>query len=370
MNGQNTKSNSIPENISELVDDYNLFESYSKVNTLVDDNESELEVFLRKGDDELLLSKPSLALFHGDRSLYTQEVTAIKDAETARVLNIEEFPRNRGTFFELAETIRSGLVIPFIGAGFSIGAGCPSWQDFLQNLVAERNLDEATVQALFDTNDYEKLMSYILEVSRPGEFEQYFEQDFIHEDVALSPCSVLPKLFNNCVITTNFDRVIEECYQLDGVPFEHTAVGLNDAFTFLKAIPKGRRCLLKLHGNMNNANYRVLSFEEYEQAYGDNRRISFSNPLPELLQRVYLSYSLLFLGCSLQIDRTIETFIKIVREQGAAKVPEHFALIEAPTDPDQLEQLRSILIEANIKPIWFPEGEYDLVSDIISLLVV
>lgn len=362
--------NAIPEKLKELIDEHNYFESRSDINNVVNDEENPVEVFMRKGDDETILSNPSRALYYGDRGLYEQEISQITDEQISSILNVEDFPRNKGNFEELKETIQSGIVIPFIGAGLSISAGCPTWEGFLDGLMQEHSINSDAAKAFFDAGDYERLMSLVIKESAQGAFEQYFSQDFKHKDITATPCTHLPRLFDKCVITTNFDFVADEAYELEGMPFGSKAVGLHDEFTFLTSVPKGTRCLLKLHGNINNQNHRVLTHEEYEQAYGDDNVISFNNHIPKLLKRIYLSYSLFFVGCSMNIDRTVQTFQKIVEEETAQKVPEHYALLEVPDDEDAYQALKQRMIACNVKPIWYPSGEHQLVEKFLSLLII
>ncbi len=42
-------NNSIPEKLKELIDEHNYFESRSEINSVVDDEENSVEVFMRKG---------------------------------------------------------------------------------------------------------------------------------------------------------------------------------------------------------------------------------------------------------------------------------------------------------------------------------
>ncbi|MFT6218543.1 MAG: hypothetical protein ACJA2Y_001405 [Cycloclasticus pugetii] len=363
-------NNSIPEKLKELIDDHNYFESRAKINEVVNDDENPIEVFMRKGDEETTLSNPSLALYYGDRGLYEQEVRQITDEQISSVLNITDFPRNKRNFEELKETIQGGIVIPFIGAGLSISAGCPTWASFLADLMAEHGIDSDDAKALLASGDYERLMTLVIAESPPGAFEQYFAQDFKHEDITVTPCTLLPRLFDKCVITTNFDLVVDESYKLEGMPFSTQAIGLHDEFTFLTSVPKGQRCILKLHGNINNQNHRVLTHEEYQSAYGDDGLISFNNHIPKLLKRIYLSYSLFFIGCSMNIDRTVQTFEKIVAEETAHKVPEHYALLEVPEDDEAYQALKQRMIACNIKPIWYPNGEHQLIEELLFLLIV
>lgn len=363
-------NNSIPEKLKELIDEHNYFESRSEINEVVNDEENPVEVFMRKGDEETILSNPSRALYYGDRGLYEQEVRQITDEQISSVLNVDDYPRNKRNFEELKETIQGGIVIPFIGAGLSISAGCPTWESFLSALIQEHGIDSERARSLLADGDYERLMSLVIAESAPGAFEQYFAQDFRHEDITATPCTLLPRLFDRCAITTNFDLVADDAYEIGGIPFSSKAVGLHDEFTFLTSVPKGKRCILKLHGNIDNHNYRVLTHEEYEEAYGDDGLISFNNHIPKLLQRIFLSYSLFFIGCSMNIDRTVQTFEKIVEEETARKVPEHYALLEVPEDEEAYQALKQRMTACNIKPIWYPNGEHQLVEELLSLLIV
>ena len=236
--------------------------------------------------------------------------------------------------------------------------------------MQEHGINSDNAKGLFAAGDYERLMSLVIADSDPGVFEQYFAQDFKHNDISATPCTLLPRLFDKCAITTNFDLVAEEAYEIAGSPFSAKAVGLHDEFTFLTSVPKGRRCLLKLHGNIDNHNHRVLTHEEYEVAYGDGDLISFNNHIPRLLKRIYLSYSLFFIGCSMNIDRTVQTFEKIVQEESAQKVPDHYALLEVPEDEATFQTLKQRMTACNIKPIWYPNGEHRLVEELLTLLIV
>tara|TARA_R110002074_G_scaffold373069_2_gene548763 strand:+ start:13400 stop:14494 length:1095 start_codon:yes stop_codon:yes gene_type:complete len=363
-------NNSIPEKLKELIDEHNYFESRSEINDVVNDDENPVEVFMRKGDEETILSNPSRALYYGDRGLYEQEVRQITDEQISSVLNIADFTRNKRNFEELKETIQGGIVIPFIGAGLSISAGCPTWESFLTDLMAEHDINSDDAKALLAAGNYEQLMSLVIAESPLGAFEQYFAQDFKHGDIVTTPCTLLPRLFDKCAITTNFDLVADEAYEIEGMPFSSKAVGLHDEFTFLTSVPKGQRCILKLHGNINNQNHRVLTHEEYQNAYGDDDLISFNNHIPKLLKRIYLSYSLFFVGCSMNVDRTVQTFEKIVEEEGARNVPDHYALLEVPEDEEDYQALKRRMTSCNIKPIWYPNGEHQNVGELLSLLIV
>lgn len=92
-------------------------------------------------------------------------------------------------------------------------------------------------------------------------------------------------------------------------------------------------------------------------------------PLPRKLRRIYESSSLLFLGCSLYSDRTIQVFQKVMDERGAPDIPPHFAILEAPIDNRDLVERNSFLSGIGITPIFYPTGEHFRLKDILSCIV-
>jgi hypothetical protein len=82
-----------------------------------------------------------------------------------------------------------------------------------------------------------------------------------------------------------------------------------------------------------------------------------------------MSYSFLFLGCSLAADRTMQTFLKVAQQEGRDNLPHHYAILAAPSDPLKKRALDVRLAEAHITPIWYTEGEHEYVADILQLLL-
>lgn len=78
---------------------------------------------------------------------------------------------------------------------------------------------------------------------------------------------------------------------------------------------------------------RVLLKSEYEVAHGAEGDIHFEFPLPILLERLFVSYSFVFLGCSLATDQTVLTFMKVAQQLGGDQVPHQYAVF-APADSE------------------------------------
>lgn len=337
---------------------------------LDDDDDDEIKVIYKRGDTEISLAKPSRAVYFGDRVVYDTEASIFRQRKLSDILSLSEFPRNDQYFGDFQRGYRNGIVIPFIGAGMSVNAGCPSWRQYLINLCREAHLDEPTIVTRLDEQgDYEGVMEGIIDALGQYRFERDFERDFNRIDLADSAVAVLPKLFSRCAITTNFDRVTEEAWSKAGISFREKVFGRGNTGAFFRAVASGDRYLLKLHGNLDSPAERVLRKTEYDAGYGDGGNIHFEFPLPKLLRRLYTSYSLLFLGCSLAADRTIQTLMRVANQEGTGNLPHHYAILSCPPNPDKRQIMEDRLAQAHITPIWYPDGDHGHVEQILELLL-
>ena len=82
-----------------------------------------------------------------------------------------------------------------------------------------------------------------------------------------------------------------------------------------------------------------------------------------------MSYSFLFMGCSLATDRTVLTFMKVAQDLGRDQLPHHYALFECPADPEARRVIDERLADCHITPLWYPEGEHGYVEQILELLL-
>lgn len=330
----------------------------------------ELQVVLKRGGEEYPLAKPSRAFYFGDHSLYDQEAKRFDQEEKSSILNTSQFPRNLVRFEELKRSCERGIVIPFVGAGMSKSAGCPEWKEYLLGLCFEARLDTEVMRERLEANsDFEGVMNDLVQALGESRFNLDFERDFKTPDEIQGCVTLLPRLFDRCAITTNFDRVLEKVYEADGRSFINTVTGRGRANAFFRAIPAGERYLLKLHGNLDEAAERVLNKAEYEEAYGNDGNVNMACPLPKLLHRLFTSYSFLFLGCSLSVDRTIQTFMRVAGEVGADSLPHHYAILSCPSDEGCKRALEDRLTSAHITALWYPENEHEHVQQILELLL-
>lgn len=342
----------------------------TRFDAIINDKDDEsIQVICKRGDIEIPLANPARAFYFGDRILYKEEALRFDIGEKQQILNTDQFPRNERRFNELKRACQRGFVIPFVGAGMSKSVGCPEWKEYLLNLCPDAGLDlDAIRQRLETSGDYEGVMHDLVTKLGEARFNLDFERDFTPPGELSGPVLRLPDLFDSCAITTNFDRVLERAYEKCGKAFVEKTTGRGLVNAFYRAIPAGKRYLLKLHGNLDNEAERVLNKAEYDDAYGNDGNIHFDRPVPKLLRRLYTSFSFLFLGCSLSYDRTIQTFAKIAQDVGADSLPHHYAILGYPDDAAESAKLEQRLADAHISAIWFPDGEYPLIDEILYLL--
>jgi hypothetical protein len=278
---------------------------------------------------------------------------------------------NKQNIQTLNNFVKQKKIIPFIGAGMSASLGYPGWYNFLKNLT-----NELYSAKIIDKIIYTECSQYLKKnnlIELAGIIYQHSHLNFnaavkrsfgrdldtLKKDIIDKNPAVrfLPQICSGPIITTNFDRVIETIFEIEGqqIAPENIVLGAHRAEDVLKQFTEGSLILLKLHGDFDRISERVFTLQDYEREYSDVR------PLPLLLGRLLNpTHPLLFLGCSLAIDRTMEVLQKY---QPLTSHPIHFALLKAPCnkngiiDVKKLKNQTTILNNYTINPIWFNEFE-------------
>ncbi|MDX2148501.1 MAG: SIR2 family protein [Planctomycetota bacterium] len=91
-------------------------------------------------------------------------------------------------------------------------------------------------------------------------------------------------------------------------------------------------------------------------------------PLPKILDRLVCNCSVLYLGCSLTADRTIQILMRVVGNRERETQPPHYALLSAPDDADRRSTPNRRLADANIAPLWYPNGQHQSFGEVLELL--
>jgi len=281
---------------------------------------------------------------------------------------IREDPLNERNFPALEEQVRKPVgVVPFIGAGLSMPLGFSGWTEFLR-AEGRRNSLEGRIEDFIRIGDYEEAAELLQETMGFTEFEDALNAEFgdtrlgrafPNPDAAVM---CIPRLTNGAVFTTNFDCVLERAFELSSRPFSYKIwAGHSDLHT--RALNHDGHVLVKIHGDILDRQGRVLTLGEYREHYGSDEEIDFELPLPNLLRRLFDRDPVLFLGCSLNNDRTLRVLKKI----GGAANP-HYAIVERPASESQLSERRKYLSNHWIRAIWFPTGRFESVGALLNHL--
>lgn len=288
--------------------------------------------------------------------------------------HISAVDSNRYAYELLKEQIKKHNVTPVIGAGFSMWAEYPSWKKLLIDAAQPYGMAEQVENCINDMR-YDDAAEIMEKFLGQHMWNQLLKNAFDPTQIAANrekrPIYQLlfQKLFQGTILTTNFDRCIEDLYQ------DMDAVNPSDIFQtewinrsqYLKEL-----LLIKLHGDIRHPEQMVLTTAAYNKFYGDNPlQPDMEKELPKFLSRMLGDNPLLFLGCSLQQDRTCAVI------RGCASSNMLFALLPLPTETKNVDDpLKPILRENNVLlpalmerkeglrdmqvfPIWYPSGMAD-----------
>ena len=253
-------------------------------------------------------------------------------------------------FGKLKEVYARGAVVPFVGAGLSVSSGYPGWTAFLKQHIRETAIDPEEFDQILCAGQYEEAAQRLADALGAA-FNEAVENAFGRSREISGCVQLLPHVFDSCVITTNFDGVTKRCYEAAGKPFSEELSG-EYSRDLPRKLAEGKRILLKLHGTSTTPRGRILTAAEYQKHYGDG------NELQKAIEAI-CSKTLLFVGCSLTVDRTLTAMKAFVNANGHDNIARHYAFLPAPLNSAEKIARRDSLIECNVYPIWYPAGAHD-----------
>lgn len=320
------------------------------------------------------LANPSKAFFAGDREAYNITLEGYrldrrnewlsKDVLDRLGTDSHWSERNGNRFDQLCDQIQSKEVVPFVGAGVSQPGGFPTWKEHLRQQGRSAGLDRVGVEEMLDRGEYEAVVACI-EAERGRDYFAQELRDVFGRSGTIPPVDyLLAELFRDTLITTNYDRLIEQSFDVGG----GKTVEVLTPETIQRPPNPRKVTVLKLHGNAKTPASCILSKSQYDVAYGAGP-IDLSLPVPQVLDYYFRNSSLLFLGCGLNEDRTVKVFdaIKLKAAADNAELPQHFSIEQCPSDEDALRLRTQYLLRLGITPIWFPAGEFEFVEGILRL---
>jgi hypothetical protein len=312
----------------------------------------------------------SKVLFWLDREAYDDERVAWEnDTNQAKHKEVIELLRAGGLiapFQDLLDAVERGRVVPFIGAGISKPMGMPLWSEALRLLLARLpTIDAASINALIDAGRYLEAAQALVDHDTV-QATNFIRTTYRIQKMKLDgPLLWIPRFAKGCIVTTNFDDAIEQVYRRGNVEFSAYMHGTQE-HNFFPRLVRGDRCLLKLHGDADNPATHILTQAQYAQSYG--KPFDCHKPLPKALRQIFVSQSLLFLGCSLEQDWTLELFEQ-AKQVDEYALPNHYAILPAPADVQAKQAKATRLLTLNIQPLWYPVDRHDFVDKYIQLIV-
>jgi len=253
-------------------------------------------------------------------------------------------------FGKLKEVYARGAVVPFVGAGLSVSSGYPGWTAFLKQHIRETAINPEEFDQILRAGQYEEAAQKLADALGPA-FNEAVENAFGRSRDISGCVQLLPHVFDSCVITTNFDDVTKRCYEAAGKPFSEELSGEHSR-ELPRKLAEGKRILLKLHGTSTSPRGRILTAAEYKKHYGDGEE------LQKAIEAI-CSKTLLFVGCSLTVDRTLTAMKAFVQANGHDNIARHYAFLPVPGNDAEKNARRDALIECNVYPIWYPAGAHD-----------
>ncbi len=351
-------------------DEHYRYEHFADFNEWLDSEEGQA-ARVEYGVDAL--PQPSKALFSGDRNGYEEAFQEFRKDRRHEALGescfLERFgddhwfQRNVDHFIQLVELMYAGAVVPFVGAGISASGGFSTWKDHLRHQGKTANISSERIEGLLASGAYETVLEEIEAVRSREVFINEIRDEFSRSGTIPDVVWRISELFADTVITTNYDRLIEQAYDTG----EAGKVQLINGLNALERPDPKKITVIKLHGDIRNPGRCILSKNQYDEAYG-NGSLNMHKPIPKLLAYHYKNSSLLFLGCSLRNDRTVQVFKKIKEGMGEEEeTKQHFSIEQAPESLEEIAQRNAELAKLGITPIWFEKVRYELVESILGL---
>lgn len=275
-----------------------------------------------------------------------------------RISELINLRQNRQRLNNIRENRKN--IVPFVGAGISAACGLFTWHQLL-DILASEYLTKKQLEKYKNTTDYLKYAEAIVSASgNPDAVMRRIGEIFEDTDIRISKSPyLLVSSFSNNIVTTNFDLILETTARKFKTKGEYKVLLPCLSGQMTTAIQENKKSILKMHGSIEEISSIVFSESQYNEFYGSDK------PLPMFLETFFSGRSLLFVGCSLVKDRTMEILTKCIKRNSKIR---HYAIVELPQNSEEEIMKRNYLTSIGIDPIYYPVGDYESVELLLEYL--
>lgn len=235
--------------------------------------------------------------------------------------------KNFKDFLELY-TNNPDRVIFFVGAGLSMPL-FPSWAAFLKQLVIDTDSKgklqfdkKELLDKIENGTNFLEIADYCAEAIGKGEYreiiEKNFDKEFKFEDIPEAYQTLMSLQFKS-IITTNYDRIPEiggrgnySCY---------TNKNISES---LKAIEKGKKIILKIHGDILNQESIILTETDFKSIIHNNPAVQNG------LRSIFTTSTICFLGFGLS-DPHFNLILDFLSSINNGQTIMHYAFLTSKT---------------------------------------
>lgn len=243
----------------------------------------------------------------------------------------------------LISQVKKGKVVPFIGAGISMGVRLrigendrntlgrmPSYKELLLQLIDRAEGDDRFKGKFSNVKD--EALRYIAAGEMmaaadllEGPIDTNLRYKYLRQ--ILNYLSAEPylvyELLNildfSLILTSNYDRLLENALEPTPEVLTH-----EDAVSMLELLKEGGRFVVKVHGDVTRPQTIALGWSSYRNLHV--ARNAKSSALKDFLKHTFTTKTILFLGCSMAGGEYTEYLRRIITTYDNKSGP-HYALI-------------------------------------------
>ena len=223
---------------------------------------------------------------------------------------------------EIQEASQQNRLVAFVGAGASCDAGVPLWNDLVGRMT---NVLPQEIQTKYDNL---QLAQLVRETSDEKAYYTSVRKHLLQNITCPNAIhDAILELDPNCIITTNYDTLLEEA-----------ALGKNQQFWVVSKdsdLPQnhGERLLVKMHGDLDNENIVLTENDYYD--YSRNFPLIRSFVVSQFVSKVVL-----FIGFSFS-DINLRYILREVQSELGSKMQKAFLLTQDTPSPVELNNLKA-----------------------------